>query len=75
MEQVASEAMTEALLFRALDQYETWLHDARGDMEIKRLEAQIMNIKSMLAIFHAGRLPLQEETPKTNSRKNPDRSR
>ena len=37
--------LTEHILFQALDQFEMWLHETRGELEVHRLEQQIQTVK------------------------------
>ena len=48
--------LTEHILFQALDQFEMWLHETRGELEVHRLEQQIQTVKGLLGIFQASRL-------------------
>ena len=48
--------LTEHILFQALEQFQMWRSDARGKLEVHRLEEQIQRIKSLLGIFQASRL-------------------
>jgi hypothetical protein len=51
-----NQPLTEHVLFQALEQFQMWRSDARGKLEVHRLEEQIQRIKSVLGIFHASRL-------------------